>query len=128
VLVGLPQQPKKICPKNTIDHDNQMHIIKIQTDSFGYIPSQKHALYQFSSSCQTGQEKVYSYMSQERSLTVLAIALIVGFNLVMLSASPIIDSSLRAQIQTYQVMILILAAVMVCLAGFVVMARKRLSH
>ena len=67
-------------------------------------------------------------MSQERSLTVLAIALIVGFDLVMLSASPIIDSSLRAQMQTYQVMILILAAVMVCLAGFVVMARKRLSH
>jgi hypothetical protein len=60
-------------------------------------------------------------MAGERKTTVLSILLFVGINLMILAVSPMIEPSLRVQIQIMQVSIPIIAAVML-----VVAARRRL--
>jgi hypothetical protein len=49
-------------------------------------------------------------MSGERKLTMLSVLLLVGLNLMIFTVSPIIETSIRAQIQVVQISILVLAA------------------
>jgi hypothetical protein len=61
-------------------------------------------------------------MAGERKFTALSILLVIGLNLMFFAVSPIIEPSLRAQIQIMQISIPILAAVILIAA-----ARRRPS-
>ncbi len=49
-------------------------------------------------------------MVEDRKLTGLSVLLLVGLNLMIFTVSPIIDTSIRSQIQLVQILILVLAA------------------
>ncbi len=65
-------------------------------------------------------------MAFEKGLIGLSIALLAGLSLVIFSASPIINASVKAQVQTLQISVLVLAAATISIVGAVAALKKRL--
>jgi hypothetical protein len=62
----------------------------------------------------------------EKGLIGLSIALLAGLSLVIFSASPIINASVKAQVQTLQISVLVLAAATITIVGAVAALKKGL--